>query len=376
MASLCQDVHNEPVQIQEIATFLAKLDTTEGSQNKFAEYKALVETSQVGACLNKLATELELLFEKAEDSKLISFFALFTNLLLKHDRTGLLPKVVGQIASSHNNKEVRLQILGDIFNLDGNLAHRFQILDSIFHYAAETDQIEAIQHHVLAIDEWIFELQLDAKQTQKLLSSLLPGLHNTSESRDLLIRFLQTFKTDTELGSFTETVTKTLVKFMKGLPAEVTELDEILTDCPVLASVKGNAVLDLLDIYVNGDLNQLAAFTEKNKDFLTSNGLLESSKQVVSFGLLSRLFASSAVVTYAQVSEQLQISEDEVEFVVIDAVTSGLVDVRLNQAEKSIAVRYAKQRKYTEEDWKKLGQRVELFQKNIEALVKVLEDAQ
>lgn len=46
------------------------------------------------------------------------------------------------------------------------------------------------------------------------------------------------------------------------------------------------------------------------------------------------------MVTYAEAASALQISEDEVEPTVIDAVMQGLVDVRLDQPEKKILVRY------------------------------------
>jgi len=380
MISLCQDVTNEPIQIQEIATFLSKLDTTEAAQTKFAEYKTLVETNQVGECFNKLASELDLLFSHADDSKIVSFFALFASLLIKRESIGkdLLPKVVSNIASSHTHKEVRLQILGDIFNLDSSPPRRFHHLHTIFQYAVETDQLESIQHHINNIDDWTYDLKLDAKQVRKLLAAILPGLKNSPESRDIFIRFLQSFETSEVLGEeFSEITERSLMNFMKDSTTtfETSELDELVHDCPVLGvSLKGRPVLELLEIFVAGNLRQFEAFAAKNEKFLSESGLSrETATEVISYSLLSRLFSTSRNVTYAEVAKELEVTEDDVELIVINAVTSGLVDARLNQPEKTISVRHAPHRNYTEKEWRNLGQRVDVFKDNILELVKELE---
>ena len=70
--------------------------------------------------------------------------------------------------------------LADIFNLDGNPGHRVKVLNMVFKFAAESDQLDAIQHHIIALDDWVYELKLDNSQTRALIGSLLPGLQNSA----------------------------------------------------------------------------------------------------------------------------------------------------------------------------------------------------
>jgi hypothetical protein len=67
----------------------------------------------------------------------------------------------------------------DIFNLVSNPAHRTKVLNTVFKYAVESDQVEAVQHQISALDDWVFELKLDNAQTRSLIGSILPGLQNS-----------------------------------------------------------------------------------------------------------------------------------------------------------------------------------------------------
>eukprot|EP01127_Copromyxa_protea_P015662 TRINITY_DN4545_c0_g1_i1.p2 TRINITY_DN4545_c0_g1~~TRINITY_DN4545_c0_g1_i1.p2 ORF type:complete len:387 (-),score=118.35 TRINITY_DN4545_c0_g1_i1:66-1226(-) len=373
-----QDTHTENVQVQELVVFLVRLDGGASGNERMAEYKALVSNNQLSACMNKLASESDLLFAKANDTGLVSFFALFSTLLLKLGKDTveeLLPKVIATIASSTERKHIRLQILGDIFNLDANTSHKVKVLNTIFKYAVESDQIEAVQSHITALDDWVYELNLDNAQLRTLIASILPGLQNSPESRDLVIRYLSTFKDGEKFDAAEEAlVKKVLVELMKAQNAETTELDELL-DSSILSELKGSPEYELLTLFSNGNCEQYKAFVEKNQAFFSESGIdAEISGHSIALATFSRICAFKKVVTYAEVAEALKISEDEVEPLAIDAVMQGLVDARLDQPQKTILVKYARQRSYGKNEWTALGERVEAFKTNILDLVKVLEE--
>jgi len=374
-----QDIHTETVQVQELVVFLTKLDEEAKGNERMTDYKHLVSSNQLSACMNKLASESDLLFSKATDTDLVSFFALFSTLLLKLGKDTveeLLPKVISTIASSTERKQIRLQILADIFNLDANVNHRVKVLNTIFRYAVESDQIEAVQHQVTSLDDWALELKLDNTQIRTLIGSVLPGLQNSPESRDLVTRFLSTFGAGEKLSAAEEAlVKKVLIELMKAHDAETTELDELL-DCAVLSDLKGTPEYQLLELFANGDYHQFKEFAEKNKTFLSESGIdADVSAHSIALATFARVCSLKKVVTYAEVVEALKISEDEVEPLVIDAVMQGLVDARLDQPQKTILVRYARQRSYTPAQWTQLGERVDSFKTNILDLIKVLQEA-
>lgn len=354
-----------------MASFLENLDDN-SAERKFSDTGSRV------SCVNKLATGLDLLFAKAKDPEVVSFFALFSTLLVKcgvNSCEEILPTIIGHITSSKEREVVRLQILGDLFNLISTLSCRFLCLNALFKYAVETNQMDAVHHQVAHLDDWIYELKLDKDQVRQLISSVFPGLHNTTESRELIIRFLQTFEKDESLGAYEETVKKLLINLMKRSNNEATEFDELL-NCTVLSTLKGTPEHELLEIFANGTCQEFQEFTKKHDTLFSDNGInLDSALNSISLATFSRLCASSKLVTYSEAAKALNVPEDEVEFLVVEAVTKGLVDVRLNQPEKTITVSYARQRHYTINEWKQLGQRVDDFKANILELVTVLEEA-
>jgi len=90
---------------------------------------------------------------------------------------------------------------------------------------------------------------------------------------------------------------------------------------------------------------------------------------------LTKLCSSKQTITYSEVTAALQIPEEEVEGVVIEAIMQGLVDVRLNQPQKLISVRFARRGAYGEKEWVQLGERVDNFKANILELVEGLRSA-
>jgi len=264
----------------------------------------------------------------------------------------------------------------DIFNLSPNKVHRFKILSAIFKYASESDQIDTIHLQIKKLDEWIYELELDNLQERQLLSSFLGGLENTPEYRDLSVRFLQTFKEEETLGEYEPLVEKQLLEFMRASSSEVLQLDELLVDCPRISTLKGKPVYELLEILTHPDKAKFKAFAEKNSEFLTESGLsVPDILGSISLGILTKLCSSKQTIRYDEVISALQIPEDEVEGVVIEAILQGLVDVRLNQPQRLILVRYARRGTYGEKEWKQLGERVDNFKANILELVEGLKSA-
>lgn len=55
---------------------------------------------------------------------------------------------------------------------------------------------------------------------------------------------------------------------------------------------------------------------------------------------LSGLCADKTQITFAEVAQTLNIDESEVEMWVVDVVTQGLIDVKINQPKALITLRY------------------------------------
>jgi hypothetical protein len=63
-----QDIQTETVQVQELVVFLTRLDAEAQGNERMTDYKQLVSSNQLSACMNKLASESDLLLGKANDT--------------------------------------------------------------------------------------------------------------------------------------------------------------------------------------------------------------------------------------------------------------------------------------------------------------------
>jgi len=131
-------------------------------------------------------------------------------------------------------------------------------------------------------------------------------------------------------------------------------------------------VYQFLDIFINADIKKYEEFCSNHPTFLESNGLnSETYSRSIKLAALSRLCSSKPIISYSEVVSAIAVPDDDVEPLVVEAVMQGLIDVKMNQPQKTIAVRFAK-RKYDVEEWKNLEQRVDTFRSNILDLMNVL----
>lgn len=134
-------------------------------------------------------------------------------------------------------------------------------------------------------------------------------------------------------------------------------------------------LFELLNIFVKDDLDVFMAFVEKNASLLEKRGI-EKGVAVDKMRLLT--FASQGIdsqdLSYEAIASALHVELDDVEGWIIRAISSGLVDAKINQIKSSVAVYRSTQRMFTREEWQPLSERINIWKANIGELLEQLRE--
>jgi hypothetical protein len=228
----------EPVQIQELAGFLDRLEffpeeppKSEVSE-RMIEFKKLVDSNQYASIMLKLLSDKEahLVFSKGNDTEIQNFFALCGTLLMKlkgDTISQVINIVIEKVKVVDDKKQLRLQILGDLFNLDTDNERRFQILLAVFHYAAKSGQADVLHHQLENLSDWISELKLNPTNTRQLYQAAIQVFDHPSDAFEILIKLLETYEDEHEdLSSIRPFVKEQLLNALKT--SEIMRTDSLL----------------------------------------------------------------------------------------------------------------------------------------------------
>lgn len=134
-------------------------------------------------------------------------------------------------------------------------------------------------------------------------------------------------------------------------------------------------LFELLNIFVKDDLDVFMAFSKKNASLLEKRGI-DVAVAVDKMRLLT--FASQGIdsqdLSYDAIASALHVGLDEVEEWVIRAISSGLVDAKINQIKSSVAIYRSTQRMFTREEWQPLSERINIWKANIGELLDQLRE--
>ncbi|KAF1791932.1 Proteasome component (PCI) domain [Phytophthora cactorum] len=127
----------------------------------------------------------------------------------------------------------------------------------------------------------------------------------------------------------------------------------------VQASLKGEKVLDLLDIVSTKTLKEFVAFQK-------SAGAAELADTMRLFTLCT-LPTGFQQIKYADVAAALDVAEQDVEKWVVRAITAGLA--------RTVTISRSLQRRFCAEQWKEIDIKLQLYKKNVGGLLDIIRNA-
>ncbi|KAK1866165.1 hypothetical protein I4F81_008685 [Pyropia yezoensis] len=137
-------------------------------------------------------------------------------------------------------------------------------------------------------------------------------------------------------------------------------------------------IFRLLDLFVHGVLPDLTAFlAEDGVTAAVDAAGVDTAAAVHKMRLLSliSLGLDSQQLSYETIASALDVPEAEVEEWVIRAIGLDLVDAKLNQLDRTVAVHRSTQRAFSKEEWRPLSERINVWKENVAELVITLAEA-
>jgi len=134
----------------------------------------------------------------------------------------------------------------------------------------------------------------------------------------------------------------------------------------------------LLEIFTCKGFKDYTEFRKEksNQSFMEDCGLKHDDLVTkIRLLTLTSLAASRQVILYSEVAKLLAMDESEVEFIVVEAITSEILDARLDQLNRRIVVRQAESRAFDKEAWQRLDTKLQKWKDNMTNLLKVVQAA-
>ncbi|GBG29870.1 Eukaryotic translation initiation factor 3 subunit M [Hondaea fermentalgiana] len=126
----------------------------------------------------------------------------------------------------------------------------------------------------------------------------------------------------------------------------------------------------LLHVFAAEDLEAFAQFKSSNPGFIEGLGLSEDTcLHNMHLLTLASLAAKNESVTYDQIATDLKISRDDVEEWVIDAITSKLIDAKMDQLNQSIVINRGSQRLLSDDQWVDAQQKLHQWTSDVRELL-------
>ncbi|KAH0793520.1 eukaryotic translation initiation factor 3 subunit M isoform X2 [Histomonas meleagridis] len=134
---------------------------------------------------------------------------------------------------------------------------------------------------------------------------------------------------------------------------------EVMRDTKLIYDYLNQQQKDLLQIFVDGNLQQYDKFIEVNKDFISKNNLDQSKLRTKIMVLTFVSIAEDKTeVGFKEIMDQLQISSLELKKLAIHINSTGVASVKIDSASQKILVEQSPSRLFGEKNWKEMSQQI------------------
>lgn len=379
------DISSEEEQIETLIQYVTglkkKKNPEDDQEATLAGFQQLLQGEKpVDVIISKLLSEREVIFFDTNDKEIEASMNVISAFIKKSSPEGaasLLQQVKDAVTSSVTDRPIlRLRILTNIYHaFDRTSPSRYDVFVAILNFAADSGNAELVVPKFKQIDQWLIDWGSSIEQTRKLYRlahKILTNTHRSVQAHELITKYLQTFNTDIKEG---KSVGDDVIE-AAAVAAREAILSEEIYQCDHLFSLEAVKLLEkhpqhaslyqLLQIFAQEKFDSFQTFRSKNPDYLQSVGLSEEScLRKIRLLSLASLGAENSEVPYSLIAQTLQISEDEVEGWIIDAVSAKLIEAKLNQLKRVANVSYCVQRVFGTAQWKQLSSKLNKWKTSV-----------
>lgn len=297
----------------------------------------------------------------------------------------LVDKICNGLCAGVSSGDLRLRCMALLYNAvsEDHVMKRFSLLAATITLASSVDLVSKIVDTILPkIDTFLRQWRVGVPEKRHMYKVCYEALKSADMAEKAFafnVKQLGLYNgaSDDEFGAVEDATVDVIVEAVR-LPKlyrfdTLLELDAVLR----FESQRGDQKLlfELINIFVRDDLAVFTEFRAQNEALLVKYkidaAVAEDKMRLLTFASLG---IDSPDLTYQMIASALQISEDQVEEWVIRAISSGLVDAKINQLKSSVAIYRSTQRMFTREEWQPLSERINIWKENIGELLASLRE--
>ena len=291
----------------------------------------------------------------------------------KQESAGAVRKLSDLVAGSTENAAVRTRFLAQLFNTVGDSQVKYDALLSALRYAAKagtTGQLMPAWEG--SLDSFMGSFgDVGAGAKRELYVAFAEQYAEPcAKSYKCLLQAVATLDTEPAAGA-DELVAKAIAEFLKAKDVYSCDLLHGTAVKGMGKASKHYGMVELLQIFVEGQFSDYEAFTGKNKGLLGAYGLdaedcARKMRIMTLAGIAST--ADAGEVSYAYVKEALGIEGDTVEKWIVSAIGAGVLEGRMDQMREVLEVSKTTARTFKAADWDEVAKRLSMFKTNLNSI--------
>lgn len=370
-----------------LVTLLAEAAPGDLMRPTFAQdCQASIDAGQAGPLLDTIlhdkgAIAALLTLEPKGDS--IAAVSLLSALMTRDNRS--IQQLVAALLAAQvaNTEQRKMTLLSVLYNMRSDAKEKTLLLQQMFQLAGDTCPRLLEEDQPLGL--------LLAGPTLPKIAGMLDAW-NVSERRDLY-RTIANVTTDDRkqrfllllIESYPDALDAAQQAAVGAIRDPVTlfaHQRKMLSLPAIQALKKDNAILyGLLQVFQEGKLSDYQAFLKANggDDKVLAPWGLQADECMRNMRILSLCSLASEYeeIPYSKIAETLQLPSDtEVETWVIAAMSSGLLQAKMDQLQHMVMIESCVVRRFDMDQWKVLQKRLELWKENVGNVLQGLKDAQ
>jgi translation initiation factor 3 subunit M len=366
-----------------LALFLAsKLSAKEG-EVLVAKVDESISQNATKDVIDLFLTKIDIFLGLSSEQEVeASFQALFSLLYTLGDESNVedaavVSSIVSALtADASNSARRRLTALLQFLNLSYSANTKYELLIAIYNYAKASNQLQKISTLHEKLCDWIVSWGFDETQQQTLYRTIVTVFFEVGQKKkalDVTVQFLKSLDDAISAADAEAVIKPALLVAIKSNSSDFKQRANLF-EALGMQRLPGDLMTlsTLLRILCDGSVTDWKAFigNSSNEAVLKTHDISVAviERKVRIFTLAS--LAADAVnktLTFAAIASAMQISEEDVEEWVVEAISEGVVQAAINQMNGTVTVHRFVQRSFGPAQWRSLGSKLESLKSRLQA---------
>jgi translation initiation factor 3 subunit M len=346
-----------------------------------ADCVTLIGEGQLSSLLSRLLAHSDLLFGKSTEKDLECCISVICHLAARvpaQSAAAAAQQVAQSLtAKTIDHAEARLQGLSELYNVLSDPQLQYNVLLELLRYSSAA----GLAHHLVPVirasmDGWPAELRLAPEQTRALYLLAADVLRSSKRKKataqrdayKLTLKTLESLEgaSPDEVAACRDAAATAAADFIRSADAFQFDMLESPAVQQLQSDAAHGAVFTLLSLLLAGDVQAFESFAQSNKGVFETVGMpYEDVLTKMRLMALLGLGAKASTVSFQDVQAALNIGEGEVEAWIVRAIGKKLLDARIDQLARTVAITRCSHRSFGGPQWRELRAQLAAWSSNV-----------